>query len=227
MIKFVRKRHIILNIISRFYKGETIMNHKSKNFYKVPELLINRVYIRLGNNYNILTREGLSSLICAVAENHPVSYGITLCEIYPDSRIYYPKRAKHFILQEIDNFIYGINQRKAHETMATYTSLNQITHINNFLLGHETDIPAYTAVILYVIFILLPSQSPNRIDCKKILNQIHNVIHSYYLYNPDDELARFFEDSFTLVINAMDTNNDSLCITDFPSIPREHPKDYF
>lgn len=172
---------------------------KAKNIFKIPELLINRVYIRLSDNYNIRSRDGLYPLINAVATCHPTAYGITLFEENLDDIIIYSKRTQRFILQEVDNFIYHIGQRKAFESMATYASLNQIRHIHNFLLGTENSLPAFTAVIMYVIFKLLPPADPAIYICQELLEQIHYVVHSYYLHNIDDELIKFFEDSFTLV----------------------------
>ncbi len=197
----------------------------AKNLFKIPDLLINRVYIRLGNNSNIKIKDGFYPLINAVALCHPTACGIILSEKKDDDVIIYSKRTQRFILHEVDDFIYHIGQRKALESMATYASLAQIRHIHNFLIGAKSSLPAYTAVIIYVVFKTLPPNCPARYVCQDILKQIHFVVHSYYLYNIDDELARFFEDSFMLVKNAMESNDASLVITDFPSIPREHPKD--
>lgn len=213
-------------IITHFLQGgETTMHRIKKNISKIPELIMNRVYIHLDDSYNIISDSNLTPLINAVAKQHPIAYGVTLSESNSDCTIFYPKRTLHFILHEIDDFIYGINQRKADETMATFTSLKQIRRVNYLLIGKEKSVPAYTVIILYTIFKLLPADSPDRDLCKKILECIHAPIHLYFLQNPKDELARFFEDCFVLVINAMTNGNEHLSITDFPGIPREHPRE--
>lgn len=196
-----------------------------KKIFKVPDLLINRVYIHLDSNCNMRVPDGLSYLIDAVAKYHPTAHGVTLSEEIADNIIIYSKRTQRFILKEIDDFIYHIGQRKANESMATYTSLTQIRSIHKFLLGAKTSIPAYTATIMYVLFKLLPPECQAKYICRDILEKIHLVVHPYYLHNTDDELARFFEDSFLLVKKAMVENNNNLVITDFPCIPREHPKE--
>ena len=118
-------------IITHFLQGgETTMHRIKKNISKIPELIMNRVYIHLDDSYNIISDSNLTPLINAVAKQHPIAYGVTLSESNSDCTIFYPKRTLHFILHEIDDFIYGINQRKADETMATFTSLKQIRRVN-------------------------------------------------------------------------------------------------
>lgn len=194
-----------------------------KNILKIPELLINRVYIHLDNNSIVKTRDGLYPLINAIATYNPTAYGMTLSEKKSDDIIIYSKRTQRIILHEVDNFIYHIGQRKAFESMAPYASLNQIRHIHNFLIGTENSLPAFTSIIMYVIFLLLPPKDSSIYICQNLLEQIHSVVYTYYLHYFEDELAKFFEDSFTLVKIAMENNDTNLVIADFPRIPREHP----
>ena len=62
-------------------------------------------------------------------------------------------------------------------------------------------------------------------ECKKFLELLYKPVKQYRFYHNDDELARFFQECFDIVKEAMDNGNEDLSIAEFPAIPRVHPDD--
>lgn len=190
--------------------------------------ILNRVYIRFEDGqYPLPTNKDFSILLKSLAKFHPYADGVHLYEkdsLTGQEHIYL-KRTKRFLLKKTAQYILGISQRQADESMASFVSLRQIRHIYNFLAGDSLALPAYTVIIFYVLFCLFPPNSIERTACKNYLNLISEAVHEYVLYYPDDELAYFFEDCYGLVSNAMEEGNSGMTIKEFPGIPREHPEE--
>lgn len=164
--------------------------------------ILNRVYIRFEDGqYPLPTNKDFSILLKSLAKFHPYADGVHLYEkdsLTGQEHIYL-KRTKRFLLKKTAQYILGISQRQADESMASFVSLRQIRHIYNFLAGDSLALPAYTVIIFYVLFCLFPPNSIERTACKNYLNLISEAVHEYVLYYPDDELAYFFEDCYGLV----------------------------
>lgn len=188
--------------------------------------ILNRVYIRFEDkSYTLPTNRNFSYLLKSIAKFHPYVDGVFLYEKDSSTgqEYIYLKRVKRFLLKKTSQYILGISQRQADETMASFVSLRQIRFINDFLEGDSLALPAYTVIIFYVLFCLFPDNSPEQITCKNYLDLIRKSVHEYVLYHPDDELAYFFEECYELVFHAMEEGNINLTISEFPGIPREHP----
>lgn len=187
--------------------------------------LFNRVYIKFEKNYTLPTGYDFNILLNAIAENYPNGDGANLLETDPKSgqKTVCPRKTRNFLLRRIDYYIYGISQRQADETMASFVSLKQIKNIGYIFSGKKRVIPAYSVIILYKIFCLLPKECREREDCKNFLQLLYTPVKQYHLHHEDDQLARFFEECFKLVKEAMDNGNEDLSISEFPAIPRTHP----
>lgn len=196
------------------------------DFRNVTELL-SRVYIKFEKSYTLPSGYDFNLLLEAVAEYHPNGDGVDLFEtdLISGQKTACLRRTRKFLLRKIDRYIYGISQRQADETMASFVSLKQIKNIGYIFSGKRRSIPAYSVIILYQIFCLLPMGCSEKEECKKFLELLYKPVKQYHFYHEDDELARFFEECFDLVKVAMDNGNEGLSITEFPAIPRVHPDD--
>ena len=146
--------------------------------------ILNRVYIRFEDGqYPLPTNKDFSILLKSLAKFHPYADGVHLYEkdsLTGQEHIYL-KRTKRFLLKKTAQYILGISQRQADESMASFVSLRQIRHIYNFLAGDSLALPAYTVIIFYVLFCLFPPNSIERTACKNYLNLISEAVHEYSL----------------------------------------------
>lgn len=209
---------------------EEFKNRRTKemDLRRIAELIpYIRVYIKLDKDYEFPKGCNFDELLEAIAYAYPDGdeKKLVLNDDLSDKETVCFNRTRKFLLKRIDQFVYGISQRQADETMASFASLSQLKNIGYVFSGKKRSVPAYSMIILYVIFCLLDIGTPESELCKKYLTLLYNPVHQYCIHNAyEDQLARFCDDCFAVVKNAMEESNVTLTIDSFPAIPRVHPK---
>ena len=101
--------------------------------------LLSRVYIKLEKSYTLPSGYDFNILLEAVAKYYPNGDGVNLFEtdLISEQKTACLRRTRKFLLRKIDRYIYGISQRPADETMASFVSLKQIKNIGYIFSGKK------------------------------------------------------------------------------------------
>ena len=209
---FAAKPHII-------YKGEYLMAMSFRD--------LGRIYINVPDDYDFPQephmRLNMMDLVYEVAKANQLGDIEPLYD--PQSGKVYEGRTKSFIVRKTRQYVIGMNVFECDdENMSTIISKRQLNKLLHTFLSKKKRVSAYGLIYIYVIFTLLSGKVSSAGNCADYLLSLHGMVHSYYLNNPGDRLAAFFDQCFPLLIEAIRTQNTALDNALLPSIPRSHVK---
>ena len=185
-----------------------------------------RVYIRISSEYDVadvLNGLDLLELLKEVAKAKLNDGGIVLYD--PSAEKFFEKRTKQYVVHKVNDFIAEIHDVYSNtENMADFASLKQLNSlIRAFSKTQERkQISCFALVYIYVMYTLLKEASAAR--CAACVNALHEIVRSYHVDHPADEVAAFVVGCVEPVTQAIEARNLALNADALPGRPCRHPK---